>query len=291
MRRIAKQNTTEVSEDERIELTWEDELESILGDMMSKGGDLAELPRKTCSTCNKSFPLHQDYFHRDVNQPDGFKASCVGCRNLNARIGQVSQAKKEIEKFSEKYVSLIADAAMQVQTSTGRRDNIGKLYESIVSALGGTQMVSAIYATTIAEANPNVRARLLTTLTKMSERVTEMGLADKNLEDMSYEELMEEVERKARGAGLASMSDAAIEHMKKMQDKQVEMQKQRKQFLEQEKQRDFQEREVSKSIANTTNNLILQAESARVEKAENGSQGAKTDKQSELEMLMDFMGS
>jgi len=169
--------------------------------------DLSELPKKECTDCGKIYPIHEDYFHRDSTKEDGFKPNCKECRNIRQMAVKADSHKKELDEFNKRLTEIVSESAANAKVTSGRRDNIGKLYEEIVGSLGGTQVLGVIVAKEIVTGSPQVRQKMLAALFNMSRHVTEMGLAKKNLEEMSREELEAELFERARAGGMHSLAD------------------------------------------------------------------------------------
>lgn len=189
------------------------------------GKDLKNHPTKECDMCGESLPLHGDFFHADASRPDGFRSVCKGCRNLHLQSQKVAKQAKAINKFREKLSDQVLDHSQQVTTTSGRRDNVGKMYESILNAFGGIDMFGATVANVFVNATEATQQKLVQNIISLSKNVTEMGMADKNLEDMSEEEILQELMRRAKAAGFSKVAEDAKNKLKEMDERSKEKSK------------------------------------------------------------------
>ena len=189
--------------------------------LLKQKGDLAQAPTKECDLCARTLPVHPDFFHADHTKPDGHRSVCKDCRNMHLQASQVNQQAKQIDQFRERLAVQMTDHSDKVAPASGRRDNIGKMYESVLNAFGGIDMFGATVASVFTNATVSTQQKMLQNIIAMSKNVTEMGLADKNLEDMSIEELLAETERRARAGGFSAMAEDARKRLVEIRGKDI----------------------------------------------------------------------
>lgn len=143
--------------------------------------------RKYCTNCG----LQKEYsfFHVDEQKPDGYRDVCKECRsNLNEERKR-QRLDVKIKKMEEENLS-----ALDQMASGGSFDpDLNEVFEAIMRPFGGVNgFAKNLYATYLV--NPpgsQKRIKIQEMIVRMADKVTQLGLAERRLELMEEQDLMQ----------------------------------------------------------------------------------------------------
>lgn len=157
-----------------------------------------ELPIKRCRVCQRDKPLHDDYWHRDIHSPDGYRHACAQCRNEKATYEKeqiVDDVFASLEKKGIEHLATLAEGGSQLP-------HMAEVYESIMDGFGGPRLFAQhlIACYFHPQTSQHIKAKLLQSVIGLSVKVSDSGLIARDLDGVPTEELQRMLEDRMRKA-------------------------------------------------------------------------------------------
>jgi hypothetical protein len=167
-----------------------------------KKPDITSTPAsvKRCEGCGKTFPLRDDFFHRDPSSVDGFRSECKVCRNGMLTAKAKTTAEKEVEKRKEaadlKLIKIIEDTPQVNEVDDLPHTTL--LYQRLNSYFGGADGWARHMALLYLTGGPAIRSRVLFKIAELGVKVSEDGHARVPVDLMTTEDLERELEKRIK---------------------------------------------------------------------------------------------
>ena len=146
---------------------------------------------KWCTNCALRKPLHE--FHKDEQKPDGHRDTCKACRaemNATRKKQKLDQRLAELEEENL--------ATLDEVSKGGSYDpHINEMFEALMRPFGGVNgFAKQTWATYIAcEPGSQKRVKMIEMMVRLSDRVTQHGLAEKQLDLMESRDLQRQLHK------------------------------------------------------------------------------------------------
>ncbi len=152
--------------------------------------------KKTCTKCQIDYPLNKDFWHRDNHASDGFRSTCKMCRAEELESKRKEKASETIERIEGEGVDLL-DTMIKGGSDV---PHMGETFQRIMEAFGGPGGLAQQIAGTFYRAAPGSqqRQRILEAVLRLNIKVSESGAAQKSFEELTNEELDQEIEKSVR---------------------------------------------------------------------------------------------
>lgn len=142
---------------------------------------------RPCVECGRDFALSKQYYDRDSNSPDGFRAACKLCRAgemKGAMDAKLAEKIKDLDEQSLRALDRIADKGSDTP-------HIAEVYNAIMDLFGGAPGYAERLKAQYLAAPPGsfLRTRMLELIYKMSKEVTTTGMATVTHDMLTNEEL------------------------------------------------------------------------------------------------------
>lgn len=145
------------------------------------------IPTKTCRMCERELPLDEDFFHRDINNSDGFKSQCKSCRNERATYEKERVVDDAFARLEAKGIAQLT----QVVEGGSKVPHAAEVYQCIMQGFGGPQLFAqhliACYFNP--QTSQMIKAKILQTVIGLAVKASDSGMIKLNLEDVPTEEL------------------------------------------------------------------------------------------------------
>jgi hypothetical protein len=146
-----------------------------------------------CPTCGMELPETAQYFDRDNERPNGFKATCKQCRSEARDKDKKAKADGELIAAVDK-LDRICIKALRMGTSDGAFaaiPHIATLYEELMSVFGGPKGLARHYMASYLSSKPGSqqRVKILDTMMRAATGVSDSGVAELPLERMGEDAL------------------------------------------------------------------------------------------------------
>ena len=171
---------------------------------------------KQCNNCGVSYPLGEEYWHKDGHQPDGYRKVCKMCRIEDKK-------EKENELIDARIVALEKSGIDLLGNLTkGGSDipHMAETFQRLIEVFGGpggfAQHFMANFLST--SLGSSTRQRMLDTILRLNVKVSESGAAQKSLEEITDEDLDREIEETARRLFLLSPRRLVIDAEEKTEE-------------------------------------------------------------------------
>ena len=142
---------------------------------------------RTCDTCSMPLPLNANYYDRDNADEQGFKRVCKACRSKQKQDTDDRVIDERLKRFDAVSIRLLETAL----DSGSMVPHHAEIFQELVRIFGGVSgyaghFMSHFLATQIGSGQ---RTKMFALMQKMSEKVTESGVATVPLEMLSDEDL------------------------------------------------------------------------------------------------------
>jgi hypothetical protein len=147
----------------------------------------ADAPLKMCKVCERDKPLVDEYWHRDIHSPDGYRHVCAQCRN--------EKSNHEKEQIVEEHFAALEARGIQhlTQLAEGGSDvpHMAEVYQCIMEGFGGPRLFAQhlIACYFHPKTTQHIKAKLLQTVIHLSRNVSDSGMISRDLETVPTEEL------------------------------------------------------------------------------------------------------
>ena len=151
---------------------------------------------KCCTRCNVDYPLTREFWHRDNHSADGYRSICKMCRSEEVEKNRKEKVSKAIDKVEDEGVDIL-DTLIKGGSDV---PHMGETFQRIMEAFGGPGGLAQQIAATFYRSAPGSqqRQRILESILRLNIKVSESGAAQKSFEELTNEELDEEIERSMR---------------------------------------------------------------------------------------------
>ena len=151
---------------------------------------------KTCTKCNVEYPLRRDFWHRDNHSADGYRTTCKMCRSEEVEKNRKEKVSKAVDKIEDEGVDLL-DTLLKGGSDV---PHMGETFQRIMEAFGGPGGLAQQVAATFFRSAPGSqqRHRILESVLRLNIKVSESGAAQKSFEELTNEELDEEIQKSVR---------------------------------------------------------------------------------------------
>jgi hypothetical protein len=146
---------------------------------------------KFCTTCGKRKALED--FHKDDSKADGHRDTCKMCRKeINAR-ARDARRKKQIQELENQGL----DALGKMSSGGSLDPHINEVFEAIMRPFGGVNgYAKHLFATYLAcDPGSQRRIKIHEMIIRLADKVTKMGLAERQLEMMEERDLKRVLEK------------------------------------------------------------------------------------------------
>lgn len=145
------------------------------------------LQSRPCVECGRDYPLSKEYYNRDNNSPDGFRAVCKLCRAGVAKEAMDAKLAEKIKQLDDQSL----EALDRVADKGSDTPHIAEAYNCIMDLFGGAPGYAERLKAQYLAAPPGsfLRTRMLELIYKMSKEVTTTGMATVTHEMLTTEEL------------------------------------------------------------------------------------------------------
>jgi|TARA_R110000824_G_scaffold180900_4_gene361506 hypothetical protein len=149
---------------------------------------------KECNKCFTIMPLTDEFWHRDSDKDDGFKGVCKMCRS--------EQVKKQKDRALDERVAKINERGfkfLEKITETGSDvPHIAETFQRLIEAFGGPDGLSQWYMAEFLSSAPGSgqRQRYLDTVMRMNIKTSELGAAQKSLDQLTEDEITHELDKR-----------------------------------------------------------------------------------------------
>ena len=170
---------------------------------------------RACSQCCCDFPLTDEYFHRDVSKPDGFKTVCKMCRLDEKKRKENDAIDDRIQKLEERGIKLLDTLV----TGGSNIPHMAETYQRIMEVFGGPMGFAQHFLANYLSTKPGsaARGKQISTIIILGVKVSESGAAEKSLDGITDEELESEINATARALLLFNDGSKVVE----MEDSKV----------------------------------------------------------------------
>jgi len=151
---------------------------------------------KACSKCSVEYPLNKDFWHRDNHSADGFRTTCKMCRSEEV----ASKRKEKVTKAADKIEDEGIDILDTLVKGGSDVPHMGETFQRIMEAFGGPGGLAQQIASTFyrAPSGSQQRQRILESILRLNIKVSESGAAQKSFDELTNEELDEEIQKSVR---------------------------------------------------------------------------------------------
>lgn len=163
---------------------------SELGDRARAAYEVEDaIPRRQCDPtqrgCGAWLPLNDTFFHRDG---EGFRHVCKICRNKHEEERRILRGAELIKQIDDHAMGLLSKACERGGSSL---PHMSEIFELFMRAMGGPQgYVNHVMASMLAAPAGGVtRQKYHDMMFRMSMKLSEGGHIEKNVEQMSDEEI------------------------------------------------------------------------------------------------------
>lgn len=163
---------------------------SELGERAQAAYEVAdEVPRRQCDPtqrgCGAWLPLNDTFFHRDG---EGFRHVCKICRNKLEEERRIIRSAELIKQIDDNAMGLLAKAC---ERGGSNLPHMSEIFELFMRSMGGPQgYVNHVMASMLAAPAGGVtRQKYHDMMFRMSMKLSEGGHIEKNVEQMSDEEI------------------------------------------------------------------------------------------------------
>ena len=149
--------------------------------------------RKVCyGRCGQQLPATTEYFDKDSRKADGLRGICKDCRKHQSQMRKAKDANERIEQIDKQLLSMLNKATL----GGNNVPHTAEMYEKIVTLLGGSQgvAISWVGQYLAAPAGSQQRERMLASLMKLGQHVTDTGVARVPVDMLTDEDLQRELE-------------------------------------------------------------------------------------------------
>ena len=151
---------------------------------------------KQCESCGVSFPTTEEYWHRDRQQPDGYRKTCKMCRAEDKKEKENELIDARIAAIEKEGFNLLANL------TKGGSDipHMAETFQKLIEVFGGPggfaqHFMASFLSTSLGSAT---RQKMLDTVLRLNIKVSESGAAQKSLEEITDEDLDREIEETAK---------------------------------------------------------------------------------------------
>lgn len=139
------------------------------------------------------YPVTKEFWHRDNSSNDGFRHTCKMCRAEEVeqkRKEKIDDRLKQLEEGGFDLLDKLAQGGSNVP-------HMAETFQRIMEAFGGPGGFSQQLIATYYRAVPGSqqRQRILDSILRLNIKVSESGAAQKSLEELSNDELDQEIEK------------------------------------------------------------------------------------------------
>lgn len=149
--------------------------------------DTVKVCQRSSGGCGQELPKSPDYFDRDNSRPDGLKSICKSCRAEQRK-------KREDEALAEKLKSLERTALLTMEQMVSKGSSVphmAEVFQRLMESFNGVDGFAQHYMAQYLSAQPGsaIRQKMLDTMIRLNQKVSESGAAQKSLEDLTDEDL------------------------------------------------------------------------------------------------------
>ena len=154
---------------------------------------MINMSSKECRQCSVIYPITKEFWHRDNSSTDGFRHTCKMCRAEDLEDKRKEEIDSRLKKLEEGGFDLL-DKLVQGGSNV---PHMAETFQRIMEAFGGPggfaqQLIATYYRAT---PGSQQRQRILDSIMRLNNKVSESGAAQKSLEELSNEELDQEIEK------------------------------------------------------------------------------------------------
>lgn len=155
---------------------------------------------RICYGCNTTYPLTEEYFHRNAANVPPFHEECKACASVRAkerRERKKAQSAEQLANEIEKYAISLLDREV---AAGGNIPHSAELIEKLMDYTGGVSGFAKVMWAQFWQAPPGspTRTKILLAIVGLVGKNTEMGGAKKPLELYSEEELRAELDKQIK---------------------------------------------------------------------------------------------
>jgi hypothetical protein len=168
---------------------------------------------KECNKCFAIMPLTDEFWHRDSDKEDGFKGACKMCRSEQVKKQKDRALDDRVKKINErgfKFLEKVTETGSDVP-------HIAETFQRLIEAFGGPDGLSQWYMAEFLSSAPgsSQRQRMLDTMLRMNTVVSELGAAQKSLDQMTEDEITQILDKRLQSC------NRLIIHGKKTRNQQA----------------------------------------------------------------------
>lgn len=167
-----------------------------------------DTPWQKCDKCRSDLPRNAYYYHRDAQEPSGFRKTCNTCRKKKEkRIGDL-EISTAVERYDKMALRLLEKAA--AAQSGSNIPHVAEVFERLMEMAGGaTGFAQHVWLTFLAAPpGSQQRVKLLSLIKDFGIKTTDTGAAKKPVEMLDDEELeLEMRKREARFLRIAGKAE------------------------------------------------------------------------------------
>lgn len=154
---------------------------------------------KSCSTCERPFPLHPHFWHRDPSSDDGFRNECKVCRKQKTDAGKEEDEQKDElvsakKDFDKRFLKFVEEIPTVPEVDAVPHSTL--LYERMVHYFGGADGIARHLSMVYLSGSPAIRSRILGLIVNLGVQASEDGHARLPVELLDTADLERELQKR-----------------------------------------------------------------------------------------------